>query len=47
MLIAREGEEIVCPKGSTSGRLTGDANDQMIDGDFAAREFFSSPAARC
>ena len=47
MLIAREGEEIVCPKGSTWGRLTGDANDQMIDGDFAAREFFSSPAARC
>ena len=37
MLIAREDEEIVCSKGSTWGRLTGDANDQIIDGDFAAR----------
>ena len=43
MLIAREGEEIVCPKGSTWDRLTGDANDQIIDGDFAGREFSSSP----
>jgi hypothetical protein len=47
MLTAREGEEIVCSKGSTWGRLTGDANDQIIDGDFAAREFSSSPADRC
>ena len=43
MLIAREDEEIVCSKGSTWGRLTGDANDQIIDGDFVAREFSSSP----
>ena len=43
MLIARESEEIVCPNGSAWGRLTGDANDQIIDDDFAAREFSSSP----
>ena len=43
MLIARESEEIVCPKGSAWGRLTGPANNQIIDGDFAAREFSSSP----
>ena len=47
MLIAREDEEIVCSKGSTWGRLTGDANDQIIDGDFAARQFSSSPDDRC
>jgi len=44
MLIAREGEEIVCPKGTVCGRITRDANNQIIDGDFAAREFSSSPA---
>lgn len=44
MLIAREGEEIVCPKGAVCGRITRDAHDQIIDGDFAAREFSSSPA---
>jgi len=43
MLTARDSEEIVCPKGSAWGRLTGDANDQIIDGDFAGREFSSSP----
>ena len=43
MLTARDSEEIVCRKGSAWGRLTGDANDQIIDGDFAAREFSSSP----
>ena len=46
MLTACEGEEI-CSKGSTWGRLTGDANDQAIDGDFVAREFSSFPADRC
>src|SRR5260370_1539204 len=30
MLIAREGEEIVCPKGTVCGRLTRDANDQIL-----------------
>jgi hypothetical protein len=44
MLIAREGEEIVCPKGTVCGRITHDANDQITDGDFTAREFSSSPA---
>jgi hypothetical protein len=42
MLIAREGEEIVCPKGTVCGRIARDANDQITDGDFAAREFSSS-----
>jgi hypothetical protein len=27
MLIAREDEEIVCPKGTLCGRITRDAND--------------------
>jgi hypothetical protein len=44
MLIARAGEEIVCPKGTVCGRLTRDANDQIIDGDFTARECSSSHA---
>ena len=44
MLIAREGEEIVCPKGTVCGRITHDANDQITDGDFTAREFSASPA---
>ncbi len=39
MLIAREGEEIVCPKGTVCGRITRDANDQIVDGDFTAHEF--------
>lgn len=43
MLIAREGEKIVCPKGTVCGRITRDANDQIIDGDFAAHELSSSP----
>ena len=43
MLTARDSKEIVCSKGSAWGRLTGDAGDQIIDGDFAAREFSSSP----
>jgi hypothetical protein len=38
MLIAREGEEIVCPKGTVCGRLTRDAHDHIIDGDFTACE---------
>ena len=44
MLIAREDEEIVCSKGSTWGGLTSDAIDHIIDGDFIARKFSSSPA---
>jgi hypothetical protein len=42
MLIASEGEEIVCPKGTVCDRITRDANDQIVDGDFAAGEFSSS-----
>jgi hypothetical protein len=44
MLIAREGEEIVCPKGTLWGRITRDATDQIVDGDFTAREFSASSA---
>ena len=44
MLIAREGEEIVCPKGTVCGRISRDANDQIVDGDFSAHEFSCSPA---
>ena len=43
MLIAREGEEIVCPKGTVCGRIMRDANDQIIDEDFAVREISFSP----
>jgi hypothetical protein len=46
VLIVREGEKIVCPKGTVCGRIARDANDQIIDGDFAMREFPSSPADR-
>ena len=38
MLIAREGEEIVCPKGTVCGRIARDANDQIADGFFAMSE---------
>ena len=38
MLIARDGEEIVCPKGTISGRMTRDANDQITNGDFTMLE---------
>jgi hypothetical protein len=43
MLIARDGEELVCPKGTICGRMTRDANDQITDGDFAALETCVSP----
>ena len=43
MLIAREGEELVCPKGTICGRMTRDANDRIIDGDFAVLETCVSP----
>ena len=46
MLIAREGAEIVCPKGTVCGRITRDANDRIIDGDFAMHEPSSSPAGQ-
>ena len=43
MLIARDGEELVCPKGTICGRMTRDANDQITDGDFAVLETCCSP----
>jgi hypothetical protein len=43
MLIAREGAEIVCPRVTVCGRITRDANDRIVDGDFAMHEFSSSP----
>jgi hypothetical protein len=46
MLIAREGEEIVCPKGTACGCITRDANDQIVDGDFATGELSSSHAGQ-
>jgi hypothetical protein len=44
MLIAREGEQIVCPKGTVRGRITRDASDQITDRDFASCELSISPA---
>ena len=43
MLIAHDGEELVCPKGTICGRMTRDANDRIIDGDFAVLETCVSP----
>lgn len=44
MVTAREGEEIVCPKGTLCGRMTRDAHDGISDGDFTPLENASSPA---
>ena len=38
MRIARDGEEIVCPRGTLNGRLIRDVEDQIGDGDFSASE---------
>jgi hypothetical protein len=38
MRIAREGEEIVCPKGTLGGRVIRNVEDQFSDGDFSATE---------
>ena len=46
MLIARDGEEIVCPKGTICGRMTRDANDQITNGDFTMLETCVSPGAQ-
>jgi hypothetical protein len=43
MVTAREGEEIVCPKGTLCGRMVRDANDQVSNGDFTALGEASSP----
>jgi hypothetical protein len=38
MVIARAGEEIVCPRGTLCGRMIRDANDQLSEGDFVPVE---------
>jgi hypothetical protein len=38
MRIAREGEEIVCPRGRLNGRVIRNVEDQIGDGDFSAPE---------
>jgi hypothetical protein len=43
MVIARAGEEIVCPKGTLCGRIVRNANDQISDGDFIPLENSSTP----
>ena len=35
MLIARAGEEIVCPRGTLCGHMVRDANDWIVEDDFA------------
>jgi hypothetical protein len=46
MLIVRESAEIDSPRGTVCGRMTRDANDEVIHRNFAAREFSSSAADR-
>ena len=38
MVIARHGEEIVCPKGTLCGRMVRDAQDRIAGDDFSAAE---------
>jgi len=38
MVIARQGEEIVCPKGTLCGRIIRDAEDRITDDDFSTAE---------
>jgi hypothetical protein len=44
MVIARQGEEIVCPKGTLCGRMIRDAQDQITGDDFSATESDAAPA---
>jgi hypothetical protein len=46
MRIAREGEEIVCPKGTPCGHMIRDANDQILDNDFVVPAGRFSPTNR-
>jgi hypothetical protein len=46
MVIARTGEEIVCPRGTLCGRMIHDANDQISEGDFIPLENASSSDGR-
>ena len=34
MVIARAGEEIVCPRGTLCGRMVRDVNEQVSEDDF-------------
>jgi len=43
-MIARQGEEIVCPKGTLCGRIVRDAQDRITGDDFAATESGAKPA---
>jgi len=42
MVIARAGEEIVCPRGTLCGRVVRIATDQISEGDFIPLENASS-----
>jgi len=44
MLVARQGEEIVCPKGTLCGRMIRDAQDRITGDDFSASEAVAAPA---
>ena len=46
MLVARAGEEIVCPRGTLCGRMIRNAHDQIVSDDFVAPELRFSPADR-
>ena len=44
MVIARQGEEIVRPKGTLCGRIIRDAEDRITDDDFSTAESDATPA---
>jgi hypothetical protein len=44
MVVARHGEEIVCPKGTLCGRILRDAQDRITGDDFSAAESEPAPA---
>jgi hypothetical protein len=45
MLVAREGEELVCPTGTLCGHMVRDADARITDRDFAILERCISPDA--
>jgi hypothetical protein len=45
MLIARQGEEIVCPKGTLCGRIVRDAEDRITANDFSTAESGAAPTS--
>jgi len=44
MVVARQGEEIVCPKGTLCGRMIRDAQDKITGDDFATVGSEAAPA---